>query len=76
MSDVFANLIEPLEERFAWKGMTNEQEMAAKADMIRSFKHYSDDVLRRAAQWIRENRKFSSMPTVGDIREEIGRAHV
>ena len=73
MSDVFANLIEPLEERFAWKGMTNEQEMAAKADMIRSFKHYSDDVLRRAAQWIRENRKFSSMPTVGDIRDVIER---
>src|SRR5690606_12272240 len=63
----------PLEERFAWKGLTDDQEMAAKADMIRSFENYSDDVLRRAAQWIREHRKFSSMPTVGDVRDVVER---
>lgn len=73
MSDVLASLVNPLEERFAWKGLTDEQEMAAKADMIRSFENFSDEVLKRAAQWIREHRKFSSMPTVGDIRDVIDR---
>lgn len=73
MSDVLASLINPLEERFAWKGLTDEQEMAAKADMIRSFENFSDEVLSRAAKWIREHRKFSSMPTVGDIRDVIDR---
>lgn len=73
MSDVLASLIIPLEERFAWKGLTDEQERAAKADMIRSFQNFSDEVLGRAAQWIREHRKFSSMPTVGDVRDVIDR---
>lgn len=68
MGDVLKNLIEPLEIRFSWKNISDEQMLAAKEDMLSSFEDYSDEVLARTAQRIRETRKYTNMPTVGDIK--------
>lgn len=63
---VFNNLIWPLEKRFVWK-MAEDQANAAKDDMVAAFASYSAEELQSAAAYIRQHRKFSTMPTVGDI---------
>ena len=63
---VSVNLIEPLELRFVWS-VPAEQEAAAKADMIAAGEPYTADELQAAATYIRQHRRFATMPTVGDV---------
>lgn len=63
---VFQNLIWPLEKRFTWK-CSQDQADEAMADMVDAFASYSAEELASAAAYIRQHRKFTTMPTVGDI---------
>lgn len=72
MADVFLNLIDPLEARYRWD-KTPEQIAIAKRDMADAFKQHAIEDLKAALTYIVVHRKFSTMPTVGDITDVIGR---
>lgn len=73
MADVFLNLIDPLEERYNWKDKSAREIEVARADMVEAFKHHEIDDLKAAQRYIVLHRKFSTMPTVGDINDVIQR---
>jgi hypothetical protein len=72
MADVVMNLIDPLEARYRWD-KTPEQIDIAKRDMVESFKHHAVDMLQAVCRNIILTRRFSTMPTVGDINDVFNR---
>jgi hypothetical protein len=72
MADVVMNLIDPLEARYRWD-KTPEQIEFAKRDMVDGFRHHEVDLLQAACRMIILTRRFSTMPTVGDINDVIQR---
>ncbi len=70
MSNVVQNLIDPLLERFSFKGGEGKKQ-AAIDDMVHALVGYTDDNLHEAAKYIRETRTFLSMPTPGDVRQVL-----
>lgn len=73
MADVVLNLIEPLEQRFRWGDKSDEQIALQKRDMVDAFKGHDIEVLKAAMLRIVMHRKFSTMPTVGDVNEVVAR---
>lgn len=73
MADVILNLIDPLEARFSWRDKTPQQIDAAKRDMVEAFRGHAIEDLKAALVQIVLNRKFSTMPTVGDINDVVSR---
>lgn len=64
---VFANLVWPLEKRFSWK-VSDDQADETKLDMVAAFADATPEELQAMASTIRLTRKFTTMPTVGDMR--------
>jgi hypothetical protein len=73
MADVFLNLIDPLEERFNHKDKSDRDIEVARRDMVEAFKHHPVELLQAVVRWIVLHRKFSTMPTVGDIHDVFER---
>jgi hypothetical protein len=73
MADVFMNLIDPLEERYSWKDKTERDIEVARRDMVDAFKDRTVDELQATRRMIVLTRKFSTMPTVGDINDVLQR---
>src|SRR3990167_6623865 len=73
MADVFLNLIDPLEERYNWKDKSEHEIAIARRDMVDAFKHHDIEDLKAALRYIVVHRKFSTMPTVGDITDVLER---
>lgn len=73
MADVFLNLIDPLEERFNWKDKDDRAIELARRDMADAFKQHPVELLQAALRYIVLHRKFSTMPTVGDVNDVIQR---
>jgi hypothetical protein len=72
MADVVLNLIDPLEARYRWD-KTPEQIAIAKRDMVEAFRNHAIEDLKAALIRIVTHRKFSTMPTVGDITDVVNR---
>lgn len=64
---VFANLVWPLEKRFTWK-VSDDQADETKLDMVAAFADATPEELQAMASAIRLTRRFTTMPTVGDMR--------
>jgi hypothetical protein len=73
MADVFLNLVDPLEERFNWKDKGEREIEVARRDMLEAFKHHDVELLQAAKRYIVLHRKFSTMPTLGDINDVFER---
>ena len=75
MADVMVRLIDPLEKRYAWRDSAGEFEPEKierlKRDMVESFKGYSVDELEATVRHIVIHRRFSTMPSIGDITQTI-----
>jgi hypothetical protein len=72
MADVVMNLIDPLEARYRWD-KTDDQIALAKRDMAEMFRAHPVDLLQATVRSIVLHRKFSTMPTVGDINDVLQR---
>lgn len=73
MADVFLNLIDPLEERYSWKDKSEREIEVARRDMVEAFKSYDIELIQATRRMIVLTRKFSTMPTVGDINDVLQR---
>ena len=71
MADVTLNLIDPLEARYSWGDKPDEWVERAKRDMVDAFKHHSVEELTATMRWIILHRRYSTMPTVGDVKSVI-----